>query len=135
MEGERKKSYRVGVHSKMEVMHFLVGDFGEETVPHSHDYLVEWVCTASSLDENGFSVNIAVMEEILAREVEFLKGRILNDLPYFRTKQTSVENFAEYLLSTLMNRLKESEGTETIRSAEVIVRESSTAWASCQIEG
>ena len=123
--------YRVGVKHKASVSHFLVGDFGDETVPHSHDYTVEWVCRTDGLDENGFSVDIAAMEEILAGVLSRIEGLLLNRLPYFEGKQPSVENFARYVYDETREKLT-ARGVDPVLSdgAEIIVWESPTAWAS-----
>ena len=62
--------YQVGIKNKFRARHFLVGDFGEETLPHEHEYMVEWICATHVLDENGFSMNIAVMEEKLQNLID-----------------------------------------------------------------
>ena len=63
-------------------MRFLHGDFGEESVPHSHPYEVEVVCRNRELDTNGFSTDIAVMESAL-EEVrrDFSVFKLLRLLP------------------------------------------------------
>ena len=123
--------YRVGVKHSASVSHFLVGDFGEETVPHSHDYTVEWVCQTDDLDEHGFSVDIAAMEEILSGLLSELEGVLLNDMPYFESTQPSVENFARFVFDKTVDGLRARGMNPGLRSgAEILVWESPTAWAS-----
>ncbi len=114
---------------RIDVGHFLVGDFGDETVPHRHDYFAEWIVGVESLDENGFSVDIALMEELLSRAADELEGKLLNDIDFFANRQTSVENFALYLLQRLDSFLT-SEGVRVPPRCEVRIWESDTAWAS-----
>ena len=146
--------YRVGVKQKMDVGHFLIGDFGEESVPHRHDYEVEWRFDVSDLDSNGFAVDIAWMRELLELVAEELRGTMLNDHPFFKTRQTSVENFSRFVMSRLAEIADsifefDEEGPELVRSdddpirrdnpfdsakcSEIIVWESEDAWASFSI--
>ena len=124
--------YGVGVRIKMDVGHFLIGDFGEESVPHRHDYELEWRFEMGRLDANGFSVDIAWMKELLGVVAESLSGRLLNELPFFEERQSSVENFARYVLE----RLRELAGSITddpfkrAKSSKVVVWEAPDAWAS-----
>lgn len=123
--------YRVGVKRQVEVRHFLEGDFDEESIPHSHDYIIEWVCVSADLDENGFSVDISVMEKILTSIAERIRGKLLNDLPFFDGIQSSVENFARYVFYEAKEQLgAHGLPQEITTGAEVVVWESSTAWAS-----
>ena len=76
--------YRVGVSDRLRALHALRGDFGEESRTHAHEYRVEWTCSCLSLDENGFSVDLAVMAEELGRLLRGLEGKDLNELEFFR---------------------------------------------------
>ena len=123
--------YRVGVRRPMDVGHYLVGDFGDETVPHRHDYVVEWICRRGGLDPNGFSIDIAEMENCLETTSSDLAGKLLNDIPFFADMQPSVENFARYVFVRL-GGLGAERGlpADVMRGAEVIVWENDSAWAS-----
>jgi 6-pyruvoyl-tetrahydropterin synthase len=122
--------FRVGVKNRLRARHFLIGDFGEETRPHEHEYALEWVCCTAGLDENGFAVNIALMEELLAEAVRKASGTLLNELPFFKDCQPSVENMARYLHRGLLDAL-EAKGypVGTILESELTIWESDTAWA------
>jgi 6-pyruvoyl-tetrahydropterin synthase len=123
--------YRTGITASCRIRHHLIGDFGDETIPHEHDYLVEWICTVSELDEFGFGVNIDVLKEKLGDAISGISGRMLNDLPFFKGKQTSIENTAHHLCDSLYEVLQqEGYPLYTMRKWEIIVRESADAWAS-----
>jgi 6-pyruvoyl-tetrahydropterin synthase len=123
--------YRTGIEAACRVRHHLIGDFGDETIPHEHEYQVGWVCTVSELDEFGFGVNIDVLRERLAEAIEGIDGRLLNDLPFFKGKQTSIENTAHYLCDNLYEMLQqEGYPLYTMREWEIVVREADDAWAS-----
>jgi 6-pyruvoyl-tetrahydropterin synthase len=123
--------YQVGIRDRFRAVHFLRGDFGEESLPHDHQYLVEWSCAAERLDGNGFAVDIALMQELLAGLLARLAGHSLNDLQFFRERQASVENLAAWLHRELEGGLEErGYPVENLRESRVVVWESDTAWAS-----
>jgi 6-pyruvoyltetrahydropterin/6-carboxytetrahydropterin synthase len=125
--------FRVGVVGRFSILHFLVGDFGDEAVPHRHDYRVEWSFAARELDANHFAVNIAAMESVLERTLERYGETLLNDLPFFRDRHPSVELTAEFLLGELVLGMREAgEALEGIASTEVKIWETETAWASVE---
>ena len=127
--------YQAGVGAPCMTRHYLVGDFGDECTPHSHEYRLQFSCAAPGLDKNGFAVNIALMEEALEDFAEKMDDILLNDLPFFKGKQASVENYAEFALQELFAYMKERGFSEkTLISAEVKVWESETAWASYRWE-
>lgn len=122
--------FRVGIKNTLRANHFLRGEFGEESLPHEHEYVVEWSCFTEELDENGFSVDIAVMEEQLERVLERLRGRSLNELEFFRDRQVSVENLARYLHAVLMGALgRAGAAGPALLSSQIKIWESDTAWA------
>ena len=122
--------YRVGIKNTFRARHFLIGDFAEETHPHEHEYVVEWTCATNVLDENGFSVNIAVMEEELQNLIDGMRGKLINDLEFFKDRQVSVENMAHYLHTALVDALnRRSFSMESVIEFQVKIWESETAWA------
>lgn len=124
--------FHTGVRQRLTARHFLVGDFGNETVPHSHPYDVEWVLAVRSLDENGFGVDIALMERVLAEVLSSVDNVLLNDLPDFSDRQPSLENLAVFL----EGRLRAAMGIEDRRivNSSVQIWESDTAWATFSVE-
>jgi 6-pyruvoyltetrahydropterin/6-carboxytetrahydropterin synthase len=123
--------YRVGITRKFTARHFLIGDFGDETVPHSHEYSVDWILSVKQLDENGFSVDISLLEDVLEKILTEIDNKLLNEMPYFRSRQPSVENSASFIYESLFSEL-ERHGFQTgnLIKTEVKVWESETAWAS-----
>ena len=98
--------YRVGIKQNFEAYHFLMGDFGDEARPHSHLYTAHWIMDVMTLDADGFSMDIALMEELLEVTTGELRGVLLNDLPFFSGKQPSVENTAHYLSLELFRKIR-----------------------------
>jgi 6-pyruvoyl-tetrahydropterin synthase len=123
--------YKTGIKADFKVRHKLIGDFGDETLPHEHVYVLEWMCGVSELDENGFGVNIDILNEKLEKVIHSLDGVFLNDLPYFQNRQASIENTAHYICSTLYDELKnEGYPINSITDSEIKIWESDIAWAS-----
>ncbi|MCF7928421.1 MAG: 6-carboxytetrahydropterin synthase [Spirochaetales bacterium] len=128
--------FRVGVGGNYTARHFLIGDFGEESTPHEHRYDVRWILETGKLDENGFSVDIALLESIIETCLDRYDGVLMNDLPWFKGKQPSVENTAMFLTEEIFSRLQNAETVPgNLLSSELQVFESPTSWASYRIDG
>ena len=121
--------FRTGVKRKLNARHFLAGDFGEESVPHSHPYEVELICSSTGLDSNGFSTDIAAMESALEEVLSGTDDVLLNDLPFFADRQPSLENLCVYLVQSLRQALAERLSAPD-QPLEIRIWESATAWAS-----
>jgi len=120
--------FSTGVSRPLRARHALVGDFGDESVPHSHPYRVELICSSATLDPNGFSTDIAVMEEALEEVLGEIDDVMLNDLPFFADRQSSLENLTLYLVAELRSRLR-ARGTEPTEPLEIRIWENEFAWA------
>lgn len=117
--------FKTGIRHKLNAYHALRGDFGPESEPHTHPYLVEWTVWNDTLDENGFATDISAMEEHISQLSAELDGIFLNDLPFFEGKQTSLENLAVYLHRRLMESLDRAP-----KRMEITIWESESAYAS-----
>lgn len=120
--------YSAGVTRPLRARHYLVGDFGDESVPHSHPYRIELICRSTELDENGFSTDIAAMEQVLEATLERIDDVLLNDLPWFTGKQTSLEHLARYLVEQLRRGLSERDAAPK-EPLEIKIWENENAWA------
>ena len=121
--------FSAGVQKRLEARHYLRGNFGEESAPHSHPYIVEAVCRSPQLDGNGFSTDIAVLEDELEAVLGKIDDVLLNELDFFHDRQPSLENLCVYLWDKLVEGLH---SRNTPLPAELAIRiwESGTAWAS-----
>ena len=126
--------FSTGVTRKLNARHYLVGDFGDESVPHAHPYEVELICRSRDLDENGFSTDIAAMEEALESCIAQIDDVLLNDLPAFEGKQPSLENLAIYLVAEIRSQLA-SVDADAKEPLEIRIWESRTAWAAYSESG
>jgi 6-pyruvoyl-tetrahydropterin synthase len=120
--------FSTGVTRPLRARHFLVGDFGDESVPHSHPYRVELICSSPGLDANGFSTDIAVMEEVLEAVLAEIDDVMLNELPFFQGRQSSLENLTLYLVAEIRARLARA-SAEPDEPIEIRIWENDSAWA------
>lgn len=120
--------FRAGVSRPLRARHYLVGDFGEESTPHSHPYRVEAISRTRALDENGFSTDIAAMEAVLEELLGSIDDVLLNDLPWFTSRQPSLENLAIYLAERLREGLAAREAAPE-EPLEIRIWENESAWA------
>ena len=122
--------YTVGVNGEFTAIHSLVGDFGEETLPHSHSYRLDWSFEVGRLDENGFALDISRLQTVRDALFNELNGKNLNKEPYFQEKQTSLENLCTYIAERLEELLSLSPSDRgRLAGMEIRVWESDDAWA------
>ncbi len=117
--------FATGIQQDLQARHYLRGDFGEESRPHSHPYRVELICRTSALDSNGFSTDIDLLESSLHNTLAQIDNVLLNDLPFFKDRQPSLENLCIYISESVRREI----GTSA-QEIEIKIWESATAWAS-----
>jgi len=120
--------FSTGVKRPLKARHFLAGDFGDESVPHAHPYRVELICRSRSLDANGFSTDIAAIEEVLEAVLAQIDDVLLNDLPWFSEKQPSLEHLACYIIEQIRPALASRDAAPT-EPLEIKIWENESAWA------
>jgi 6-pyruvoyltetrahydropterin/6-carboxytetrahydropterin synthase len=120
--------YECGVTRRFRAKHALVGDFGNESKLHSHNYRLEISVRGYSLDEDGFLLNLAELEEKSDEIVRsLLSYPSLNQVRGIKGKNPTAENVAAYVLESIGQRIDLS----PLESLTVTVWESESAWASC----
>ena len=119
--------FTVGVRHRVRAVHSLPAQGGDEALPHAHDYLVEWSCSARSLDARGYAVDISLLQRCLVELCGRLEGVDLNGLPFFASRPPSVENLAVFLAGELRDCFGSAAAVEGSR---ITIWESDDAWAS-----
>jgi 6-pyruvoyltetrahydropterin/6-carboxytetrahydropterin synthase len=120
--------YECGVTRRFRAKHALIGDFGSESRLHSHNYRLEISVKGPSLDEDGFLLNLAELEEKSDEIVRsLLSYPSLGQVPGIRGRNPSAENLAAHILESIAKRID----LRPIESLAVTVWESESAWASC----
>jgi 6-pyruvoyltetrahydropterin/6-carboxytetrahydropterin synthase len=119
-------AYVVATRGDFIAQHYLIGDASElEKQRHSHCYQVEVQLEGSTLNQQGYLVDIAEIERHLEDVLAHYRDRTLNDLPEFRGVNPSIEHLARILCGALSDRLK----APNITTLTVRVWESASAWA------
>lgn len=120
--------YECGVTRRFSAKHALIGDFGDESKLHSHNYRLEISIKGPSLDKDGFLFNLAELEEKSDDIVRSLLSHpSVNQVPGIKGKNPSAENLAAHILQ----RLAQTIDLTPLDSLTVTVWESESAWASC----
>ena len=77
-------------------------------------------------------MDIALLEDVLSKNLEAIDGVLLNDLDFFARRQPSLENLAVYLWERIREDLEAAcrlESGPLPSSIEIKIWESVTAWA------
>jgi len=118
--------YSVAVQSEFIAQHYMIGgDFGPENHLHSHAYRIEIRLTGTTLDRNGFLVDIDPLSAGLEDVLGGVRDKTLNDLPDFQGLNPSIENLARILCRAFSSRFREARLSEI----KVTIWESASAWA------
>lgn len=119
--------YTLRVERDFIAQHYLtVPDCGPENEWHSHHFKVELLLEGSSLNANGYLVDIVDVEAALDQLTDRYRDATLNDLPEFADKNPSVEHFSRISLDFIQDRIN----TSNIDSMTVRIWEDDEAWAS-----
>jgi len=122
--------YQLCLLREFTARHYLVGgDWGSENREHAHRYKLEWELGAVVLDDDGFLIDLTVLEKALVHIVEGITDQVLNDLPAFRERNPSLERFAHYLSDQLVGFLDQADPTARIQHSIIRLWESHSAWA------
>ena len=73
---------------------------------HGHNYRVQITVAGQNLDENGLLVDFIELKGLMARVVDYLDHRFINDLPPFDVLNPSAENLAKYFHDEVSGGLK-----------------------------
>jgi 6-pyruvoyltetrahydropterin/6-carboxytetrahydropterin synthase len=77
---------------------------------HGHNYLVEAYFKRRDLQANGLAVDFNVLKAALRAMTDQLDHKYLNeDVPFFKTNNTSAENLAVFIYEGLKNSVKDAE--------------------------
>jgi 6-pyruvoyltetrahydropterin/6-carboxytetrahydropterin synthase len=119
--------YGCGVIRRFRAKHALANVLGSESRPHFHDYTVEISVKGPALNEDGFLLNLAELEEKADDVVTFLLSySSLNEVPGIKGKNPSAENLATCILENIAQRLD----LQHLDSLAVMAWENESAWAS-----
>ena len=123
---ESRALYTVAIKQRLIAQHYLIGEAPDpERERHSHCYHIEVQLEGSTLNEQGYLVDIVEIESYLTDLLAYYQDETLNDLPEFSGLNPSIEHLARILCHSLSDRLK----APNIKALTVRVWESANAWA------
>lgn len=93
--------YLLSVSQEFDAAHSLRGYQGKCENLHGHRYRVVARFKAEGLDELGMAADFTGLKESLARVIQTLDHRYLNDLPPFEHINPSAENIAALIFREL----------------------------------
>ncbi len=124
--GDSGSLYRIAIKHGFIAHHYLIGEASEsEKQRHSHCYQVEVQLEGSTLNEQGYLVDIVQIESYLGELLAYYEDKTLNDLPEFKDLNPSIEHLARLLCQTLSDRMR----APNITGVTVRVWEGPDAWA------
>lgn len=72
---------------------------------HGHNWKIEVVVAGENVDEAGVVLDFGVVKKHVAKVMEGLDHKFLNELPAFSTRPPSSENIALHVATALQKRL------------------------------
>lgn len=119
--------YRLKVQDAFSSAHFLRNYQGACENLHGHNWKVELVVEGIHLNEIEILIDFKELKKILKEVLEELDHRLINDLPYFQSRNPSSENLARYIFEKVKEKIKEF---PNVKVKEVSVYETEKASAS-----
>jgi 6-pyruvoyltetrahydropterin/6-carboxytetrahydropterin synthase len=117
--------YSISVETGFDAGHYLLLPGGQKEVPHHHQWCVEAIVEATSLDKNGLIMDFHDLRAYLDGVVEPLTlPDYINDLPQFKEINPSAEQLARYIYEKLTDKL-----AGRVQLKEVRVFEAQGCWA------
>jgi len=120
-------TYRLKVIDSFSAAHQLKGYKGKCENIHGHNFKVEIIVQGEKLDRTGMLLDFKLLKKLLAKILEQLDHKDLNQIPVFKKDNPSSENIARFIFQKLSPKLPLG-----IKLIEVCVWESETACASYQ---
>ena len=123
--------YTLCVHQDFVAQHILTGgDSGPENHWHSHHYQVEVRLEGTSLDQQGYMIDIVDLRNHLDALLDSYQDRLLNDTPEFEGLNPSLEHFARIFCQALSNRIQ----SPNLSAITVRMWEDERTWAAYRQE-
>ena len=118
--------FEVSVEQTFAAGHALRNYHGKCENVHGHNYRVQITVAGQNLDENGLLVDFLELKGLMARVVDYLDHRFINDLPPFDVLNPSAENLAKYFHDEVSGGLNSQ---RPVRISEVKIWETDTSLA------
>jgi len=99
--------FEVKTQGRFSAAHNLRDYQGDCENLHGHNWLVE-VCIAGERDDNGIVLDFRILKKALKSVLASLDHKYLNDLDFFKERNTTTENIAEYVFKKVAAELPEN---------------------------
>jgi len=118
--------YEVKVTSEFNGAHRLRRYKGKCEELHGHNWKVEVVLGAESLDDKGMIIDFKELKKRLEKVLDGLDHKYLNEVPYFKKTNPTSENIAKFIY----DRLSRKSSVIGRRLTKITVWETGTSAAS-----
>ena len=124
--------FRLTVRDRVMIAHSFQGEvFGPAQGVHGATYVVETEFRSKTLDEHNLVVDIGLAHEALAKTLQQLNYKNLDELPVFEGQNTTTEFLAQWVWGEIRDAIQAGElGSHSLCELGVTLRESDVAWAS-----
>jgi 6-pyruvoyltetrahydropterin/6-carboxytetrahydropterin synthase len=85
---------------------------------HGHNWTVVVRLKAGPLDEQGMSIDYAVLKKTLSEILGEFDHQLINDVPYFQTVNPTSERIAEYVFHELEKQLSAAVELKWVKISE-----------------
>jgi len=118
--------YHLTIHTHFAAAHNLINYQGDCENLHGHNWKVEVMVSAESLDKAGLAIDFKILKKETNRVLDRLDHKYLNDLEPFKELSPSSEHISRYLFEELSKELN----NDNVTVEKVTVWESDYACAS-----
>ena len=98
--------FKIKVRSHFSAAHNLRHYRGKCEQLHGHNWKVEVSVEAGKLDKQGLVFDFQQLKSITRAALKKLDHRFLNEIPYFKKKNPTSEQLAEYIYKDIAGRIK-----------------------------
>lgn len=113
--------FEISVRGDISSAHFIKGHQGKCKNLHGHAWKIEVTLLSDQLNELGMVADFSVLKGRLQDILAPLDHGCLNELPYFKEKNPTTENIAQYIYENF------KDAVEPIEVKQVCVWESDTS--------
>lgn len=97
--------FEIQIEDTFAAAHFIVHYNGKCERLHGHNYRVRVYAQGNTLDEGGMLIDFGVLKGALHEVLAILDHSLLNDHPFFATRDPSAEHIAWFIYGELTSRL------------------------------
>ena len=93
--------FELAIKTAFEAAHSIEGYKGKCSELHGHNWKVEIIIEVKELDEYGMGMDFVNIKDLADKAIQTLDHKYLNELPYFKDKNSTAEHIAKYIFDML----------------------------------